>query len=374
MPLKTKIGQLFLAPVFSQKTSPKEVLAFLVKSQLGNVIYFNWANDLTSLSKVRKLSSEISICIYKNTGFFPLIATDQEGGRVQHVKGRGFSNFPSVGEMSCFSSSFYRSFWDKKPVTLQEALKKIQKNARQIAFELKEAGVNVNLAPVVDVLPETEKQLAVIGSRSFSQDPKKVILFANAFIRGLQQENVAACLKHFPGYGSAKTDSHLGFSEVIKNKEQIQFDLMPFFKLAPFTDLIMTTHIRANCLDCNFIATFSEKILKKLLREKINFQGVVISDSLVMRAAALDQSSFAKAVQSVTQAAIDAALAGCDLLILSSLEWADFKTSPQLDMQLFSKVIQNFQHAVEDKKISEKQIEQSLKRILKLKAKLKLVL
>ncbi len=366
MPLEIKVGQLFLAPVYSSGSGklPKKTRVFLEKTHLGNVIYFRWANKLDSFAKVKKLSAEISTCIQQNTkGLKPLIAVDQEGGRVAHLQGSGFTFLPSHRELAVVGNL--------EGINLESInLENIQTLAKKTAQEMLSVGVNLNLAPVVDV--DSNSENPVINSRSFSKDPGKVVACAKAFITGLHEGGVLATLKHFPGHGDVTVDSHLGLPVVTKTQAELdQVELYPFVQLASQSDLVMVAHLKVNALDPEKIATFSPCILQSLLREELGFKGVIISDSLVMRGAAPKQATFEEALKSVSHATIKAFLAGCDLLILSSLEWADFKTNPEKDMELIARVMEAFKKAVEKGAVSEKRLDASLERILKLKNKLK---
>jgi beta-N-acetylhexosaminidase len=148
------------------------------------------------------------------------------------------------------------------------------------------------------------------------------------------------------------------------------FEMKPFIFLKKETDLIIVSHVLVPSLDDENIATFSKKILQNFLREKYKFEKVIISDSLVMRGVVENQRNLEKVILSTTKAAIRAFNAGCDLMILSSLEFADFKTSEEDDYRFLESVILGFKEAIENKKISEKRVDESVYRILKIKNKI----
>ena len=178
--------------------------------------------------------------------------------------------------------------------------------ALSIGQELRGVGINMNLAPVVDI--NSNPQNPVIGSRSFGNSAEAVILFAEQALRGYKQAQIIATLKHFPGHGDTTVDSHEDLPVVHKSKEELErMELLPFAKLAASAEAIMTAHILVPAFDAESCSTLSEKTLS-YLRQTIGFQGVIVSDSLVME-------GVLKKCQTVDEAAIQALIAGCDLLI-----------------------------------------------------------
>ncbi|MFA5249930.1 MAG: glycoside hydrolase family 3 N-terminal domain-containing protein [Parachlamydiales bacterium] len=357
--LEEKVGQVFLGCLYTSRSCSGSFLtpsakAFLHKTKLGNVVYFNWANELSSLEAVRQLSQEIRSEIENITGLQPLIAVDQEGGRVLRLKGRGFSDFPSA-----------RALFEA-----QEGLIGVKKTARKIAEEMHLCGANLNLAPVIDLASET--MAGVLQTRTVSAFPEEVCAFGEFFLSGLHEGGVLTTLKHFPGIGGADTDPHLGLPEIKKNLEELEkSDLVPFCRLLGKSDLVMAAHVKLPALDPETMVTFSSRILKGLLREKLGFSGVIVSDALPMRAASGRQGSLNEAIESISEAAQRAFLAGCDLLLLSNLDFADFKATLEMNEEMCFRVMLNFKIAVENGKILPELLDRSVERILALKKTLK---
>jgi beta-N-acetylhexosaminidase len=181
--------------------------------------------------------------------------------------------------------------------------------------ELSSVGIDVDFAPVLDVL--TNRHNTVIGDRAFFADPHEVGLLGCALMRGLRAGGVIPCGKHFPGHGATLMDSHDDLPRDERGEEEfLRTDLSPFRQaIAEQVEMIMTAHILYPALDSNLPATLSPLILDELLRRRLNFQGVVVTDDLEMGAIVRHFT--------VEQAAVDALRAGADLLLIChSLERA----------------------------------------------------
>jgi beta-N-acetylhexosaminidase len=343
MSLKEKVGQLFMGIIYGESLNER-AKEFIDKTSLGNFIYFNWANSLKNPSQVKNLSNELKNYVFQKTKIYPLIAIDQEGGRVTRLK-ENFSKIKSNGELGKGK--------DTEKAYLQ---------GKTVGEELSSVGINLNLAPVVDI---SERD------RSFANDRDVVISFAREMIRGFRRGGILATLKHFPGIGSAFSDPHFDLPILNKTKDEMEtFEMKPFICLKEDADLIMVSHVLVPSLDDENIAAFSKKILKDILREKYNFEKVIISDSLVMRGVVENQRNLEEVTLNVTKAAVKAFNAGCDLMILSSLEFSDFKVSREDDYRFLERVISGFKEAIENKNISEKRVNESVYRILKVKNKI----
>ena len=349
LPLDIKVGQLIIGCIHGETLS-KESEKLLKESKLGNVIYFNWSNELTSKKKTRALSKQIIKQITTHTKILPLIAIDQEGGRIERLKGE-FSHFPGNGALGELNDPSFA-----------------YKTAALMGKEMSDVGINLNLAPVVDV--NSNPNNPVINNRSFSDQPEKVITLGQKMIDGFHQGGVLTTLKHFPGHGDTSIDSHTGLPLITKSiKELERVELAPFKALHSSTDAIMTAHIVVSSLDSQ-PATLSKIILQDLLREKWGFKGVIISDSMVMRGISKNQSSFEKAAQCVSERTVEAFLAGCDMIIVSRLEWADFVPTPAQDSKLIARVITHLKEKVLDGTIPEECLNASVNRILAMKQSL----
>ncbi|GAA1251487.1 glycoside hydrolase family 3 protein [Kitasatospora nipponensis] len=158
-----------------------------------------------------------------------------------------------------------------------------RRTARSIGSRLAELGVNLDLAPVVDV--NTAAGNPVIGTRSFGADPARVAAQGAAYVEGLQSTGVAGCAKHFPGHGATTVDSHHDLPRVTEEREAFEEIALPPFRAAIAADVaaVMTAHILLPCYD-TVPATISRTLLTGVLRERLGFTGAVITDSLEMRA------------------------------------------------------------------------------------------
>ncbi|GAA4675724.1 glycoside hydrolase family 3 protein [Phytohabitans rumicis] len=223
-----------------------------------------------------------------------LVAIDEEGGdvtRLAHATGSPYPGNAALGAVG------------------DPAL--TQKVYAAIGYELAAQGVNLNLAPTVDV--NTADENPIIGTRSFGADPEQVAAHAAAAVTGLQEAGIAACAKHFPGHGATVADSHLELPTVDASPEVLRArDLPPFAAVvAAGTKAIMTAHIRVPELTGDGPATFSRTVLTGLLREELGFGGAIVTDALEMKGAAL-------AAGGTARAAVPALAAGADLLCIGA--------------------------------------------------------
>lgn len=345
LPLPTKVGQLFMVALNGEiLDEPSQ--DFLNQTLIGNVVYFNWSNQLSSLPQVQKLSQQITQHILDQTSIPPLIAIDQEGGVVTRLN-EPFTVFP--GNMALGAT-------DDPQLAYQAG--------QAMAQQMRQCGINTTFAPVVDVNDNPKNP--IIGVRSFSDDPHVVAQFGKKFMEGLHQEGILATLKHFPGHGNAQNDTHQGTATITKELQACQkVELYPFRQLAKEADLIMTGHLFIPALDPAAIATFSKKILQEYLRGYCQYNGVIISDCLTMKGATPRQETFEESVQSITESSLKAFQAGCDCLLI-----AGSPQSQKRSYELIQRVHQAFMQAVIAEKISLAQINDSLKRLLALKLKL----
>jgi beta-N-acetylhexosaminidase len=220
-----------------------------------------------------------------------LIAVDQEGGRVQRFR-QGFTELPSMGH--------YGQMLQQSP---EQAKQQLRQTITTAAKELKSAGINVNLAPVLDI---DQNRNEVIGARSFGHDPASVITLGKVAIDAMHAAQMPAVGKHFPGHGGVTGDSHQTLPCDERAREAIRInDLLPFISLLSDLDAIMPAHVIYSAFDAN-PACFSRYWLTDVLRREFDFNGVVISDDLSMLGAA--------AMGSYADRAMLALEAGCDLL------------------------------------------------------------
>jgi beta-N-acetylhexosaminidase len=223
-----------------------------------------------------------------------LVAVDQEGGRVQRFK-QGFSLLPAA--------SFYvNSAIDSE----QDALQNTQASGWLMAAELLSVGVDFSFAPILDVEAGVSK---VIGDRAFADDTQQVCCFASAFRTGMRSAGMAAVGKHFPGHGSVALDSHLDLPQDLRPLSEIeQHDLIPFQHLIKQgLEGIMTAHILFPEVD-DKPATYSSRWVTEILRQQLNFNGVIFTDDLNMGGAAFAATFGERANLALT--------AGCDMVLI----------------------------------------------------------
>ena len=271
---------------FDGTSLPDNIANLISQGHLTGVILF--ARNYVNLPQLKSLTEAIG----KLSAEPIFIAVDQEGGRVVRFTG-DFPTYPSP--------LYYGSRNDARGLMLA---------TRRTASCLKQAGVNLNLLPVCDLAPNDENH--VIHSRSYCSEPAELAKIVAEQIGILRSEGILSCAKHFPGLVSAYGDPHLGVSRSDRTLANFRSsDYLPFHAaLGANVDLVMITHLLATNIDPDSIATFSESIINRELRKHLHFEGLVISDDLLM-AGALEGLSPA-------EAGIRAITAGCDLLIYGS--------------------------------------------------------
>ena len=261
-----------------------QTLATQLKSlELGGVVLF--ARNIETLDQTRELADELRRVLDE-----PLIAIDQEGGRVMRLR-EGVAPIPPMQELAAYGD-------------IEFAVK----TGEQIGFDLRRAGVNVNFAPVVDLALFPTN--SVIGDRSFGGDPALVTKFGAALAIGMKSHGIVPTFKHFPGHGSTDVDTHFNLPAIDMDEATLRSrDLLPFIALLPGAPAVMTAHIIVRAFDPEQPATLSRRILTGLLREEIGFTGVCFTDCLEMDAIA---KTFGTA-----QGAVRALRAGADCVLVS---------------------------------------------------------
>lgn len=326
MTLKEKLGQLLVVGFSGHEYS--DHLRILVEDyKVGNVILF--ARNIKNINQLSKLNHDIHREIKKHTGIMPLITIDQEGGIVTRIMNGATFN---PGHMTLGATNSENAY------TVGKIMGK----------ELSKLGINMNLAPTLDV--NNNPKNPVIGVRSFSDDPKKVADFGIRFIKGLQEQGIIATAKHFPGHGDVEVDSHLGLPVVEHDKKRLdEVELYPFKKaFEEGVRAIMSAHIVFKAYEKEDIpGTVSKKIMTGLLRDKLGFNGLVVSDCMEMKAID-DTYTTAKGVAMGMEAGLDMAF-----------------VSHTLEKQIAS--LKAIEKAIEDGKISIEEIDQKVERILEYK-------
>ena len=260
MTLREKVGQLFIVG-FSGTTVLKDFAAVLSEYKPGGVILFS--RNLRGLDQIVRLTNQLQ----KLSSQQPLfIAIDQEGGRVSRLP-RGFTIFPSCAVLGqCDSSELAYAA------------------ATSTAKELHAVGINMNMAPVLDV--NTNPANPIIGDRAFSSSATQVSALGLATIAGLQDNKVIACGKHFPGHGDTAGDSHEELPTISSSADRLrEIELRPFrHAIENGLATVMTAHVVYRALDDSRPATLSPYILTELLRNELDFQGLILTDDLEMHA------------------------------------------------------------------------------------------
>lgn len=319
------IGQLFMVGFQGTTVSP-EFSELLRTYQPGGVILF--ARNLESPEQIRNLTDQLQKLSSRSPLF---LSIDQEGGRVSRLP-RGFTIFPPCGLMGQCGS----------PELAYEA-------ASVTAAELRAVGINMNLAPVLDL--NTNGANPIIGDRAFGADPVRVCEMGVATIRGLQDHQVIACGKHFPGHGDTAADSHLELPVVTASADRLhEMELRPFrHAIEHGLATIMTAHVSYPALDAHYPATLSPTILTDLLRTDLRFPGLTLTDDLEMRAI-LDHYG-------IEDAAVQAFVAGADILLICHKQ----------ERQVAA--MEAVARAARDGSISSSRLQASLDRIAHLKAR-----
>jgi len=322
-------GQL-LVPGFPGSTpdakSTKALAAHIKAGRAGGALFLR--HNVKSGSGAKATAAS-----FINASRKSLLAIDQEGGKVQRLgKKHGFTPIPTAR-------------WVASNKSIDEARALYTKAGR----ELRAAGFNLNMAPSVDV---HDPKNPVIGKydRGFSTDVERISAYASAFIQGFGSAGVACSLKHFPGHGSSRSDSHDGFVDITKTWSENE--LVPFKKLASVAPLIMSGHLfHPEFSNGKSPVTFSQKALTNRLRRGLGYNGVILTDDL-------DMGAIRKSFQ-LREAIILAIAAGNDLLLLSN--------SLTYDEDLPIKATRWITDAVKQGRISTAQITASYNRVMRLK-------
>lgn len=341
--LDAKIGQMLLLGFRGYELQADDAIVRDIRERnLGAVVLFSYDGELKKFerniaSPAQTQALNASLQAYAQTPL--LITIDQEGGMVSRLAER--FGFPPTQ-----SQEFYGA---KNDAALTRAAVEAEGKI------LRDLGINLNLAPVVDVNLNPHSPAIGKNQRSFSADPRIVTAHARATIEGYHSQNVLTTLKHFPGHGSATSDSHLGFVDVTTTWQALELE--PYRELirAGLADAIMTAHIFNANLDAQYPATLSQKIITGILRQHLGYDGVVMSDDMQMGAISR-YYGFEQALELAIHA-------GVDMLALAN----NLAYDPTIGARAFGVIKQ----LVSDGKISEQRIDESYQRIMRLKARLK---
>ena len=293
------------------------------------------SRNITSKERLTRMTAQL-----KAWADYPLlIATDQEGGRVARLK-------PQYGFLPTMTAE-YLGTTDNEDTT--------RYYASRLAREMRESGVNVNLAPVVDVL---NHDCAAVGhyNRCYSTEPQVIVRHAGWFIDECHNQGVLCTLKHFPGHGNAIDDSHYGFVDVTNGWTPLELE--PFKTLIDDgkADLIMTAHLFNRNIDDEYPATLSDKTLNGLLRGKLGYNGIIVTDDLYMQAIRNNYS-----IPTALELAINA---GADLICVGN----NISTGFEADRPFL--LVDMIVNSIKEGRISWERMQQSHERLMKLRSKL----
>jgi beta-N-acetylhexosaminidase len=338
--LDKQIGQLLLVGFRGTTlTSDNRIIADLENYNLGGVILYekdgptqSRPRNIESPAQLQKLVSDLKTHSKEKL----LVAIDQEGGAVNRLKASyGFPATVSaqyLGTLNNEDSTRYR--------------------ASVIAQTLKEMGISLNFAPVVDLNVNPESPAIGAFERSFSANPDTVVFHAGIFIDEHNKRGILNCCKHFPGHGSATSDSHLGLTDVTNTWRETE--LKPYRQLIASgkCQMVMSAHVFNQNLDADYPATLSKKILTGILREELGFDGVIVSDAMEM-GAITDNYGQEEAIEKAINA-------GCDILVFSN-------NISVFNEDVVPEAVSTIRKLVDEGKISKERIIQSYNRIMKLK-------
>jgi beta-N-acetylhexosaminidase len=351
--LKQKIGQLIIVGFPGTQLNANDAIVSAIKKQyIGGVVLYDFDHptqtfnrNIQSPQQLRKLTEQLqhhtAISAQKNGNrFVPLlIAIDYEGGRVNRLKeAYGFPKTISAADIaggSIESANVY---------------------AKQMAKTLKQAGINVNFAPVVDLNINPDNPIIGKIGRSFGSDPQTVVLLASIFSKAYRDAGIACSYKHFPGHGSSMGDTHLGFVDVTQTWQEAELDVYKMLLAqANSCPMVMTSHVVNKQLDAfGYPASLSNAMTEKLLKQSMHFDGVVVTDDLQMRAISQQYN--------LTDTVRLAMNSGADLLMFSN----QLVATPQDPKQIVDMIYNDAMAG----KISQTRIEDAYQRVMTLKRRL----
>lgn len=316
-----KLGQMVMIGIQGTKVDD-DSLYMLHQFHMGGVILFD--RNMKSPEQVKQLTSDLQAQSNEKVPLF--IGIDEEGGDVVRMAEK-LTPPPSQKEIGATGDIEQAKTW-----------------AIKTAKSLKEMGINVNFAPVADVGSNDK--------RSYSTDTNTVIDFVRAATKGYQQENIIYSLKHFPGIGKGRVDSHVDSSSIDVTKEILMAeDIIPFKTIIDENDpndyFILVSHLKYPALDEEYPASLSSKIMTDLLRNELGYKGIIITDDMEMGAVA-NHNDF-------RSIGVNAVKAGADIVLVCH----EYEHQQEVYLGLLD--------AVNSGEISQERIDESVKRIIKVK-------
>ncbi len=298
-----------------------------LKKGLGGVIFFT--KDIKTTEQFKDLIKSIK----SKSKIPPFLSIDQEGGRVERTE-----NLRPKRESARFAFLKGEDF--------------LKNQAEEISKELVEYGVNLNFAPCIDV--NTNPKNPIIGERSFGENPDDVIKGMKIFVKASREFGVIPCVKHFPGHGDADKDSHLTLPEINLSLDEMQkTHLKPFVEaINDNIEMIMVAHLYCRCFDNKHVPASLSQNVVGYLRNVMNYNGVIISDDMVM-----------KGVQAF------GSLEACLMAINAGVDMFIFRDSDSETLDMIEKLVK----IVENDKILQDKVLKSNKRIMDLKKRYRII-
>lgn len=337
MTLEEKVAQMFiispeaLTGVDRVTAAGETTEQCLNKYPVGGLIYFS--ENIESKEQIEMLLSNTQRYSMERVQLPIFTCIDEEGGIVTRISGKGVIDVPEIDTMEKIGNAG------------EDAAYQAGKTIGKYLFEL---GFNVDFAPVADVA--TNPKNSVIGSRSFGKDAALDARMVSDFVKGMHEEHIFTTLKHFPGHGDTKEDSHTGAALSYKTLDELSAcEFIPFQSgMKSGSDFIMIGHITLpNVMGELIPATMSYEIITEILRERLGFTGIVVTDAMNMAAVSDFYSS--------SEAAVKAVQAGADMILMPAS---------------FVSAYEGILNSVEKNEITEERINESVKRIISVKKKL----
>lgn len=324
--LEEKIGQMIIIGLDTNITE-KLLKKIINKYKVGGVLlykknYKNYEEMINLVNKIKELNSKNKIPIF--------ISIDQEGGRVNRIPNE-FENLPGATKLV--------------EKSVEEDLVKM---SGEITGEmLNKLGIDMNFAPVLDI--KRFKDTHAIGDRAYSNDVEKVSKYGIEYMKALQENNIISVVKHFPGHGATKEDSHFKLPKINCDFEKLENEDMKPFKIAieNKVDGILIGHLKINKVTLNLPASMSRRFITKYIRKKYRFNGLVISDDVRMKGVRIRYGK---------DNAVKKAFLACNDIVI-------FKYDN--DISVIDKIV----NLAKENKIEMKRINSSVRRILKVKQK-----
>ena len=316
MDLREKLYQMFI--LGTEGDCYKQAL----KNNLGGIIFFT--KDILSKEQFKSFIKEIKL----SAKTIPFLSIDQEGGRVERTE--------NIHNGKKYLSAKY---------AFEKGEDFLKKQTQKIALELKEYGINLNFAPCIDV--NTNPNNPIIGERSFSSIPDEVIKCEKIVSQTYRENGIIPCVKHFPGHGDANADSHLTLPEInLSLKEMEKTHIKPFKACAKTIEMVMVAHLHCSCFEKDIIPTSLSKNAISYLRNNLGFDGITISDDMIMKG--------------VSKYGMQEA---CEMGIKAGLNMFIYRNSTSDIIQMIENIAQK---ALIDNELKEN-IEKSFDKIMKLK-------